>query len=457
MFEISSLKTVRAVALGAMVLSVGGCASSNAVPVALDQSSDARDASSPPSTALISRRIKHVVIIIQENRSFDNLFAGFPNANAPMIGLRHDGHHVALRAVTMDTPDLVHSYGASLVDYDGGKMDGFNLNRNYGGGPGYPYSYVERSIVAPYWIMAKQYTLADAMFSSEHGDSWTAHINLIGTTNISPTAALIDNPTRQPGDCFAPRGTDTELVNVYEQTSGNGPFPCFTQFRTLADTLDAAGISWRYYAAPIRHGGLGAIWSAFATIKDVVYTKDWHNVVVPPTLVLSDIAQGHLANVTWVTPDYPYSDHSPNKPPYGPSWVASIVNAVGTSPFWKDTAIIVLWDEWGGYYDNAVPPQLDFKGLGLRVPCIIISPYARRHHVSHTQYEYGSILRFVEEVFRLPLLGTAADGYDDARANSISDSFNFAQQPLRFTPIPAPYPPTFFLQLAPSLKAPDDD
>jgi phospholipase C len=141
--------------------------------------------------------------------------------------------------------------------------------------------------------------------------------------------------------------------------------------------------------------------------------------------------------------------------------VASVVNAIGQSPYWNSSAIIVVWDDWGGFYDNAPPPQLDYRGLGIRVPCLIISPYARETspthpgYVSHTQYEFGSILKFIEEVFGLARIGRLPKGYTDQRANSLMDSFDFTQSPRPFTPISAKYPRSSFLHEPPS-NAPVD-
>jgi phospholipase C len=171
--------------------------------------------------------------------------------------------------------------------------------------------------------------------------------------------------------------------------------------------------------------------------------------------VLVDAASGKLPAVAWVVPDYLWSDHPSAGTPYGPSWVAAVVNAIGASRDWKSTAIVVVWDDWGGWYDNVPPPQVDFRGLGIRVGCIIISPYVRPH-VSHTTYEFGSILKFIEQTYGLPFLGKASDGYTDARATSILDSFDFTLHPRKFRAIPAPYPPSFFTKHAPSLRAPDD-
>jgi phospholipase C len=342
-------------------------------------------------------------------------------------------------------------------------MDGFANSRMYSGSPdaGLLLSRLDPKLVAPYWAMAQQYTLADKMFPTEHGPSWTSHLNLIaGTTTISPSKAIINFPTNFFYDyCGAPVGTQTSIVNS-DGTYGAGPYPCF-RIRTLADSLDEKGVSWRYYAPNIFKGcgtACGGQWSPVASIKAVKDGPDWANVVNPPPQVLNDIAAGKLAAMTWVVPESPWSDHAfPSALPEGPSWVASIVNAIGQSKYWNSTAIVVLWDEWGGFYDNAVPPQLDFRGLGIRVPCIIISPYARHGYVSHTQYEYGSILRFAEQVLHLRPIGLQSNGYTDTRATSIIDSFDFTQQPSTFQTIDAPYPPSTFLKSVPSGVAPDDD
>jgi phospholipase C len=402
--------------------------------------------------------IAHVVIVFQENRSFTQIFSGFPGADAPTSGKLLNGKTVPLRAIGFNTPDLCHAYEDGLADWDNGKMDGFEQNCIIGGRPSGKlmiYSFLRRDLVGPYWAMARRYTLADRMFTTEFGESFTAHLDIIaGTTNLSPTHAVVDLPSREPWGCDAPLGTTTRLVNTQREESP-GPFPCFTQFRTMADTLDAANVSWRYYAPPI--DGYGRLWSEFDAIRNVRYSSDWKdNVVSPPPTVLTDIAAGKLAAVNWVIPDWLYADHAPTND-LGPSWVAAVVNAVGKSKYWNNTAIIVMWDDWGGWYDDAAPPQLDFRGLGIRVPCIIISPYVRKNYVSHTQYEFGSVLHFIEDTFGLPPLGSVADGYTDTRGTSLIDSFDFTQSPSAFVPIHAKYPPATFINMPSSFRAPDDN
>jgi phospholipase C len=200
------------------------------------------------------------------------------------------------------------------------------------------------------------------------------------------------------------------------------------------------------------------MWEPFEAIAYVRKGPDWNqNIVAPETKILTDPGRGQLAAVSWVSPSKIDSDHPVARSDRGPSWVASIVNAIGKSQYWQHTAIFVVWDDWGGWYDSAAPPQRDFRGLGIRVPCLIISPYAKRGYVSHTTYEFASILKFIEETFGLPSIGAPADGYTDTRANSPADSFNFSQKPRPFVPIAAKYNLENFLAEPPSNDSVDTE
>ncbi|HKE37106.1 MAG TPA: alkaline phosphatase family protein [Candidatus Baltobacteraceae bacterium] len=412
----------------------------------------------------LGRYIKHVVIIVQENRSFDNVFAGFPGADAPTFGyMKSDPTtKVPLEQITLKaSQDIAQHYGDAVTDIDGNNMDGFGTPLLYGGGNvgRFAYSYLAHKDVAPYWTMAKRYVLADHMFPTILGPSFTAHLALIASTaNLSSTQSLENYPTSEPWGCDAPSGTQTYLMNNQGSWS-QGPFPCFTTIATMADTLDAAGVNWKYYAPAVAVGGNvgGQVWSTFDAIKKVRYGPDWtKRVISPPQQILADAQKNALPSVAWVMPDWAWSDHPATYSDAGPSWVAAIVNEIGQSKDWKSTAIFILWDDWGGFFDNVPPPQLDFRGLGIRVPCIIVSPYVRPH-VSHTQYEFGSILRFTEDAFRLPRLGAMADGYTDQRAANIIDSFDFTQGPRKFRTIRSKYPTSYFLNAAASMRAPDDE
>ncbi|HVA34163.1 MAG TPA: alkaline phosphatase family protein, partial [Candidatus Baltobacteraceae bacterium] len=377
-----------------------------------------------------STPIKHVVLIVQENRSFDNLFSGFPGANGATSGLTHSGKRVALKPVLLEsdgkTPgiDISHTHATWETEWDRGKMDGFDkITFTTGGRPAglYPYAYVKRSEIPEYWTMAKTYTLADRMFEDLTSGSFTSHQDLIAaTTYLTPNESLMDYPRgTYIWGCDAPAGA-TLTVMFKSGKLASGPFPCISAYPTLVDDLDAHKISWRYYAMPVKgHDPGGWIWSAFDLIKKVRYGPDWANVTAgtPNTNIFNDIKNGQLAQMSWVMPDEANSDHPQSGSKTGPSWVASVVNAIGKSKYWDSTAIIIVWDDWGGWYDHVPPPQLDWLGLGGRVPMIVVSPYARPGHVAHTQYEFGSIIKYVEQTFGMPSLATLGSKYAvDARS-----------------------------------------
>ncbi len=435
--------------LFAILVACGG-RSGSTIPLTVPAAS--LDTTSPDTTA--GKYIKHVVIVIQENRSFDNLFSTFPNADGTTRGKMSNGRSVRLRAIDLYYPKyLENSHAAFVTDYDGGKMDGFN-EVEVGSVPcaRCVYVYVDPAKIQPYWTLARRYVLADHMFPSESSGSFTGHQDLIrGDTAINSSESLIDNPSNSPWGCNAPSYTKTPLITKDGQVIGDGPFPCFT-YDTLRDLLDAKKISWRYYVPPLYGNLPGLYWDAFDAIKKVRYGPEWTtNVIMPEKKILKDIQAGSLAGVSWVIPDGVNSDHPGfAKHDTGPSWVAQVVNAVGGSRFWSSTAIVVVWDDWGGWYDHVAPPQLTYAGLGIRVPMIVVSPYAKKGYVSHTVYQFGSVIKFVEEVFGLGSLGTS-----DRRSASILDVFDFTQKPRKFQPVAAPYSERFFEQ-QPSSDVPVD-
>jgi phospholipase C len=426
--------------------------------------------------------IQHIVLLVQENRSFDNLFATFPGADGTTTGkLRNKT--VSLRLANLNEPcDFGHLYGAYKHDYDGGKMNGFYLeSADKGAETGcpkkagkLPYQYVNPKQIAPYWSMAKEYVLADHMFQTQGSGSFTAHQDLIrgGTTfDEYETESLVDVPDGNPWGCDAPEYTVTSYLLAGTKRPQyryhHGPFPCTTDFpsqgqyyATLRDLLDAKSISWKYYVPPLTLHASGNLWDAFDVIAPVRYGSEWtDNVIMPETKIFSDIKGGRLAAMSWVIPDLKNSDHPLSKSRSGPSWVASIVNAIGESPYWSTTAVVIVWDDWGGFYDH-VPPRFhdQWGGLGFRVPMLVISPYARETsssrpgYISHTQYEFGSIIKFVEETWDLGSLGTT-----DKRATSIGNTFDFYQQPRSFTPISSPYDRAYFERQRPSYRPVDTE
>jgi phospholipase C len=400
--------------------------------------------------------ISHVVIIVQENHSFDNLFATFPNADGATQGKMSNGKTVNLKQSDLYSDwQLNNGHRAFETEYDGGKMDGWNLVYvSLKPCPLCAYEYVDPKQIQPYWTMAGQYVLADHMFPSETSGSFSAHQDLIrGDSALDSEESLIDFPSGGPWGCDAPPGTTTPLLTSQNHYITNGPFPCTNKFpssasyKTLRDLLDAKSVSWKYYTPKLFQTLAGAYWDAFDVIYPVRYGSEWTtNILSPETKIFHDISSGKLARVSWVIPDGVDSDHAGfAKSDQGPSWVAQVVNAIGESQYWSSTAIVIVWDDWGGWYDHVPPPQLDYAGLGFRVPMIVVSPYARTGYVSHAQYEFGSIVKFVEDVWDLGRLGTT-----DVRAHSIDDCFDFEQSPRKFKEIPAKYSKAFFERQAPS-------
>ncbi len=404
------------------------------------------------------RRIQHVVIIVQENRSFDNLFATFPGADGATHGRIHTGETVELKKAPLeDRNDITHQWQTFVKEYDGGKMDGFDLiHYGSGGGPPaglFPYQYVDPANIQPYWTLAQQYVLADHMFERQSSGSFLGHQDLIAAgTPIGPGASLVDTPNNMPWGCDAPSNTKTSLITKNQYLHNQGPFPCL-DYGTIADELDAKGLSWRYYTPRFSFKNGGWLWSAFDAIRAVRYGPDWHaNVVTPQTKIFTDADAGKLPAVAWVIPDKHDSDHPGSGLHYGPSWVARVVDAIGKGPDWNSTAIVVIWDDWGGFYDHEPPPRLDYQGLGFRVPMLVISPFVPQGYISHTQYEFASILRFIEDNW-----GLAQMGRSDTRAASIGDVFDFSQQPRAFVPIPAEFSRSFLIHKPPSLEPVDTE
>jgi phospholipase C len=403
--------------------------------------------------------IKHIVILVQENRSFDDFFATFPGADGATTGVTHTGKVVPLKERPLVGLDINHTYKTYLTDWDNGKMDGFDLSKIDGNNPAglYPYQYVDPSQIQEYWTLAQQYGLADHMFQTQGSGSFTAHQDLIaGGTAIDPTDSLIDDPSYPSWGCDAPPSTVTSLITTSGQyLQGQGPFPCLAYpTGTLRDLLDAKGVSWKYYSPPYKSHTMGVMWNAFAAIDAVRHGPEWKtNVSTPETNVLNDITAGKLPSLAWVIPNSQDSDHpwSGRGQDDGPEWVATVVNAIGTSPYWNSTAIVILWDDWGGFYDHEPPPFIDTAGgLGFRVPAIVVSPYVRAGTISHTQYEFGSVLKFVEQTFALGSLGTT-----DKRAVSIGNMFHFGDPPRKFLPVATRGRPAYFLHRKPSYEPVD--
>jgi phospholipase C len=450
---------LRTAALAGIPLVCAGCAShagsapsGPVLPPALAGSGAHQVRAFGPSPA--QGKIKHVVIVMEENRSFNYLFEGYPGAMTASHGRNSHGEDVKLAAVSLAAPyEIDHELRSFLEACDGKppgqncKMDGFDkeyVGGSYGANP--EYAYAPHAETRLYWRMAKEYVLGDDMHTSHIDASFVSHQYIIA----GQAASEVNLPTSYWGCEGGVSGDSVETI-TQERKIGPSQNPC-QNYQTLGDELDAAGLPWRFYAAPI--SDIGYIWSAYQAVKHIYDGKDWKNdVITPPARFLSDVGAGTLGAVTWVLPTWDTSDHPGNGSTSGPQWVASVVNAVGESTFWDSTAVFVFWDEWGGWFDPGPPPYEDYDGLGFRVGLLVISPYAKKNYVSHVQYEHGSMLRFAEDAFGLGQLSAS-----DARANDPAvDCFDFSQKPRAFRPFATGLPPHYFERLPVSHHVVDEE
>jgi len=455
-------------AIGMFLLSMNGCGG------AIQQNS------------ILAGKFQHVVIIFQENRTPDNLFhdpvliqAG---ADIASSGKNSAGQTIPLTPSPLDINyDLSHTHSAFMMMYNGGKMNGANsvkVSCQNCAPPNPQFKYVNPSAVQAYFQMAEQYAFGDRMFQTNQGPSFPAHQFIIsGTSAPTPTSRsfVAENSggnlnSRDVSGCIAPPIAFVELVGP-TGTENQTMYPC-TDHPTLTDELNENSIDWRYYTP-----SAGVIWTGPKAIEHMCgpnappphatacVGSDWKNHVVlytqpNPAPILIDISNSDLPAVSWVIPAGKNSDHAGISTGGGPSWVASVVNAIGNSQYWANTVIIVTWDDWGGWYDHVPPYKVVNDGVswgsgyvyGFRVPLIVISPFARPRYISHVNHDFGSILHLIEENFNLPSLG-----YADAYADDLSDCFNFHQQPLVFQTIDAPLKADYFLNDTSPPADPDDE
>jgi phospholipase C len=379
-------------------------------------------------------QIQHVIFIIKENRSFDSFFGTFPGANGVTSAIISTGQTIPLGHLPDQMPHDItgHGWFDAITGIDGGKMDRFDLLAGANTSGDYlGLQQLHQSDIPNYWQYAQNFVLADNMFSSLQGSSFPNHLYAIS----AQSGGVFSNPKAIAGKgqiwgCDAKANAQVPVLDL------NGivtqPFPCF-DFQTLADLLDGAGLSWKFYAPPA--GTLGYVFSTYDAINHIRNTSLWTEHVVPDTQFATDAAAGNLPNVAWVVTTGHASfgnigasadnnEHPPGSVCSGENWSVNQLNALMQGPDWSSSAVFLTYDDFGGFYDHVTPPTLDIYGLGPRVPLLIISPYARQGYISHTQYELSSVVKFVEEVFGLPSLGQR-----DMLANDTTDSFDFTQSP----------------------------
>lgn len=457
-----------------------------------------------------------------------------PGVNLVTAGLNkldtaHSGKTTLIATPMYTCYDLGHQYKDFVAAWDSGGMDGAGQDQPPPSGicvpPTYaPYAYADNGTttsptneVQPYFDIAKQFGFANYMFQTNQGPSFPAHQFLFSGTSAPVTDGTSyqtwfasENPQEDGAQAGSPTGCLGDNTTYVTQVTSSGTFPyqesssttfnawappisgatygfpCYMH-RSIADVLDPVGVSWRYYT-----NDKTSLWTAPNALYEIcpvhsvsgkIYncpspqTADWGNVLeenvndTNPGQIFTDISQCKLPNVTFVTPDGAWSDHSggcgaayPYCASVGPSWVANLVNNVGqstcTSGNFLDTVVLITWDDWGGWYDHVPPPKVINDGTswgsgyvyGFRVPMIVISPYAKAGYISHATHDFGSILNLIEKTFKVPSMGFA-----DAYADDLSDCFNLNQTPITFKTINAPAKAEFFLHDTRPPTGPDDD
>jgi phospholipase C len=383
--------------------------------------------------------IKHVVFIIKENRTFDNLFGRFPGANGATTGMDMGTERPLTPApdrLPEDIQDIKHCYECALKAWNGGKMDGFATIDD--AADRYAYTQYGPEDLPAYWHWAEEFVLGDDFFASAQGPSFPNHLFTIAATS----AGTHDNPV-QDQETLRERHRETGLFKAWGCDSLEDSWvtvedregvekkvpPCF-DFETEADLLMDAEVPWAYYSATNMENGY--LWSAFDAVRHIREDMNlWQTHIFPVDNVIEDIRDGLLPPVTWITPRFELSEHPEYSFCHGQNWSIKVIDAIMNSPMWKDTAIFLTYDDYGGFYDHVPPPQVDRFGFGIRVPLLVISPYAKQGYVMSERGEFSSVLRFIEDNWGLTQLT-----HRDEDATPMLSAFDFTQEPRRPDPQP---------------------
>ncbi len=394
----------------------------SATPTSSSEPASSIDASSFITTT----PIKHVVFLVKENRTFDNLFGTFPRADGVRVGMDRGVRRPLVRGTDGRLPgDIPHCYECSRVAWAGGAMDGFDQ------GPtgDWAYTQLHREQLPNYWHWAGRNVLFDDFFASAWGPSFPNHLYSIA----AQSGGARDNPRRTGffSNTFGCDAPPQQEVEVYDSEGNVVKVPPCFDFQTEGDLLEEHDIPWAYYAATERQRGY--IWSAFSAIKRYRnHPQRWARYVRPVDRVVRDIRNDALPPVTWITPRFELSEHPEYSFCHGENWSTQVIDAIMRSPMWKDTAIFLTWDDYGGFYDHVPPPDVDRMGFGFRVPLLVISPYAVDGKVSHEEGEFSSVIRFIEDNWSLRPYLT----HRDREATPMLSAFDFDQAPRPADPLP---------------------
>jgi phospholipase C len=389
--------------------------------------------------------IEHVVFIIKENRTFDHYFGRYPGADGATEGRTADGRTVPLQpAPDVQPHDIRHSFISGLLAVNGGQMNGFDAILEGDDLTG--YTSFRRKGIPNYWAYADRFVLADRFFTSTYGATLPEHLYAVAAhagdvvanqAFEGPNGGYCDNPdqlTYRFLQDLTPEDVD-HIMDLEERPLVHHPEgihaiqgfwetvrTCLS-IRTLPDELEEAGISWKYYSSTQR-------WqNALQAVRHIRFGPMW-NRVQDPRRFLIDVHRGRLSQVSWLVPPDPFNEHPTTGTTSvcaGENWTVQQVDAIMKSTYWRSTAIVIVWDDFGGFYDHVVPPHYDIMGLGPRTPALIISRRGDNPDggaIDSTTYEFSSVLAFIEQVYGISPLTER-----DAEADPLSGAFDFSSEP----------------------------
>ena len=319
--------------------------------------------------------IKHVIFLIKENRTFDNLFGTFPGARR---GSRPGWTTACERPLIKGTDgatydDIPHCYECALAAWNGGRMDGFNQGES---ADRWAYTQLHRDQLPNYWHWARNNVLFDNFFASAQGPSFPNHLYSIA----AQSGGAHDNPRRKPephARVATRSGATRRASSSWRSSTARGipgwSPPCF-DFETEGDLLNG-----RHPVVVLRGDRAAEGLHLERLLRDPAVPpnpKRWQAHIQPVDRVVADIEEDRLPPVTWITPRFELSEHPEYSFCHGENWSTQVIDAIMRSDMWQDTAIFLTWDDYGGFYDHVPPPQVDDFGFGIRVPMLVLSPYA---------------------------------------------------------------------------------
>ena len=436
--------------------------------------------------------IKHVIIIMQENRSFDSYFGTYPGADglpssrgASAVCVPDPRSRICVRPYP-DHADVngggPHGQASAIADIDGGKMDGFVTQARQAlkqcadpTNPACAHSqepdvmgYHTASDIPNYWAYARNFVLQDHMF--EPNASWSLPAHLFMVSEWSARCTAHDDPNSCHNAPENP-GPPPDFGGGRARPRRPNPIYAWTDLTYL---LHKQHVSWGYYVVPgiepdcvdemalscapvQQRSRTPGIWNPLPYF-DTVRTDGELSSIQPVANFYAAAEKGTLPAVSWVVPSGEVSEHPPGPVSFGQSYVTSLVNAVMRSSNWSSTAIFIAWDDWGGFYDHVRPPKVDANGYGLRVPALLISPYARKGMIDHQTLSFDSYDKLIEDDFLDgQRIDPSSDGRPDPRPDvrenesllgDLTSEFDFAQQPL--PPLILPVHPTTTLTGTPA-------